>query len=111
MFRRTPTRLLLVILIGLTGVVFAAAGGCAAQPSPQPGGDGDGDIDRPAHETRFIESFDDPNYKGTESCLTCHSDRAEDIMETAHWNWSGSVTNIEGLEGEVHGKIDLINDY
>ena len=51
------------------------------------------------------------DYQGTQTCLTCHADHAADIMETAHWNWSGAVDDIAGLEGEDHGKVDLVNDY
>jgi hypothetical protein len=32
-------------------------------------------------------------------------------METGHWNWAGVVNNIAGIEGQTHGKVDLINDY
>ena len=42
--------------------------------------------------------------------MICHSDHARDIIESAHWNWAGEVTNIEGLEGTTHGKKDLINN-
>jgi hypothetical protein len=63
------------------------------------------------HEQLFTSTFEDPNYKGTGDCLTCHSNHAQDILQTAHWNWSGPVTNVAGLEGEYHGKIDFINDY
>ena len=64
----------------------------------------------PPHKILF-ESTGEPNYQGTQTCLTCHSNHAENIMEGAHWNWSGVVDDIAGLEGETHGKVDLINDY
>ncbi len=67
--------------------------------------------EQPRHQTLFAENLDDPNYQGTQTCLTCHADHAADIMETGHWNWAGSVNNIAGLEGQTHGKFDLINDY
>ena len=67
--------------------------------------------DEPLHKTLFTASLDDPNYQGTQTCLICHSAHATDIMETAHWNWGGAADNIAGLEGENHGKVDLINDY
>ena len=63
------------------------------------------------HEKLFTDNLDDPNYQGTQTCLTCHSNHATDILETAHWNWSGPADNIAGLEGEPHGKVDLVNDY
>ena len=65
----------------------------------------------PLHKTLFTTNLGDPDYQGTQTCLTCHSNHATDIMEGAHWNWSGVVDDIEGLEGQTHGKVDLINDY
>lgn len=63
------------------------------------------------HEIQITENLGEPNYQGTQNCLTCHASHGADIMESAHWNWSGVVKNIAGLDGEVHGKVDLINDY
>ena len=59
----------------------------------------------------LFESIGEPDYQGTQTCLTCHSNHAANIMETGHWNWSGAVDNIAGLEDQTHGKVDLINDY
>ncbi|MCP4593081.1 MAG: hypothetical protein GY842_20290 [bacterium] len=61
--------------------------------------------EEPLHKTLITD------YQGTQTCLTCHSEHATDIMQTGHWNWGGAVDNIAGLEGEDHGKVDLINDY
>lgn len=79
-------------------------------------GDGIGDIcdcptvaERSTHQVIF-EDIVAGDFDGPESCLICHSDHARDILATAHWNWQGVVTNIDGLEGEVHGKRDLINN-
>jgi Cys-rich repeat protein len=66
--------------------------------------------EEPQHKTLF-ESLGEPDYQGTQTCLTCHSAHATDIMDSGHWNWSGAADNIAGLEGENHGKVDLINDY
>ncbi len=68
-------------------------------------------VEKTFHETQFTENLDDPNYQGTQNCLTCHSNHAADIMDSAHWNWSGAVDDIAGLDEEIHGKIDLVNDY
>ena len=79
-------------------------------------GDGIGDecdcptvADRSTHQVIF-EDIVAGDFDGPDSCLICHSDSARDILATAHWNWQGTVTNIDGLEGEVHGKRDLINN-
>ncbi len=74
-------------------------------------GECEGGAGAPQHQTLFTDNLDDPNYQGTQTCLTCHANHAADIMESAHWNWSGAVDNIEGLEDQTHGKVDLINDY
>ena len=64
------------------------------------------------HERIFVDVLGVSEYQGTaSSCLICHSDHARDILDTAHWNWQGAVDNIAGLEGEQHGKQDLMNSY
>lgn len=65
---------------------------------------------RTRHEIIFTDILPD-GYEGTQSCLVCHSDVAEDVVDSAHWGWQGTVANIAGLEGEVHGKFDLINNF
>ncbi len=65
----------------------------------------------PLHKTLFTDNLGDPNYQGTQTCLTCHANHAANIMETGHWNWDGVVDNIAGLAAQAHGKVDLINDY
>jgi len=67
--------------------------------------------EEPLHKTLFTDTLGDPNYQGTQTCLTCHSDHAADLMETSHWNWNGVVDSIAGLDDQTHGKVDLINDY
>ncbi|MCK4659229.1 MAG: hypothetical protein KAV82_06870 [Phycisphaerae bacterium] len=94
----------------LTSVWLVA--GCGIMPLPEPIEDPTEDpTEEPLHKTLFTDNLGDPNYQGTQTCLTCHSDHATDIMETGHWNWSGAVDNVAGLEGENHGKVDLVNDY
>ena len=105
-------------------VCIVLMAGCPFIPTPECASDADcadGQVcedgvcveapDEPLHKTLFTDNLGDPNYQGTETCLTCHSDHAADIMETGHWNWGGAVDNIAGLEGQTHGKVDLINDY
>ena len=82
-------------------------------------GDGIGDLcdceECPGPDTRakhqvIFEDIISTTFDGTASCLICHSDVARDLLDTAHWNWQGVVDNIDGLEGETHGKRDLINN-
>jgi len=50
-------------------------------------------------------------YTGTQSCLTCHEEEGTEMLQTGHFKWAGETDNIVGLEGEVHGKNDLINNF
>jgi len=81
--------------------------GCDTIPVPEP----PEPTEKTFHEAQFTDNLGDPDYQGTQTCLTCHSEHATDIMQTAHWNWDGAVDDIAGLEGQNHGKVDLINDY
>jgi hypothetical protein len=72
---------------------------------------GDEVAEKTLHEKIFVDILGQTEFDGiASSCLICHSNHARDILETAHWNWQGPVTNIEGLEGELHGKRDLLNN-
>ncbi len=55
--------------------------------------------------------FAEKTYEGADDCLVCHGAIGDDILTTAHWNWEGTVLAIEGLEGETHGKTDIINNF
>jgi hypothetical protein len=50
-------------------------------------------------------------YEGTESCLLCHEDEAKEILDTAHFKWSGTIENVVGFEGQQLGKKDLLNNF
>ena len=55
--------------------------------------------------------FTEHPYEGTQSCLNCHGLLAEAVLETAHFKWDGVVANIEGVEGQIHGKKDILNNF
>lgn len=55
--------------------------------------------------------FTDREYTGTESCLACHGEVGDDILTTGHFKWEGVATNLEGVEGGIHGKNDIINNF
>ena len=50
-------------------------------------------------------------YEGTLSCLICHAEEGAEMLDTGHFKWAGETDNIVGLEGGVHGKNDLINNF
>ena len=50
-------------------------------------------------------------YEGTESCLMCHQKEGEAALEMGHFKWEGRTDRIAGLEGESHGKNDLLNNF
>ena len=114
---------LFLIMIGLGLLVACNSGGCPLNLSPTcdpneicdpnqlcPPPD-ETTTEKTLHERIFVDILGKTAYEGTAgSCLICHSDHARDILESAHWKWEGVVTNIEGLEGETHGKKDLLNN-
>jgi octaheme c-type cytochrome (tetrathionate reductase family) len=50
-------------------------------------------------------------YEGTQSCLMCHEDEGQAALNMGHFKWQGEVANIAGLEGQTHGKNDLLNNF
>jgi len=55
--------------------------------------------------------FTEHDYEDTGSCLNCHGLDGADLLTKAHFSWQGLASNIEGYEGEIHGKNDLINNF
>jgi octaheme c-type cytochrome (tetrathionate reductase family) len=66
-----------------------------------------------AYETQQLHAgyFAEHDYEGTQSCLNCHGLTGDDMLGNAHFTWEGVSANIEGYEGEIHGKNDLINNF
>lgn len=88
-------------------------GGCP--PLQPPSGDGDpnddgGLTEKSLHETVFEDLLEE-GFTGPSDCMKCHADEALDLVDRGHWSWRGEISNIEGLEGEIHGKWDLINNF
>jgi octaheme c-type cytochrome (tetrathionate reductase family) len=50
-------------------------------------------------------------YEGTQSCLMCHQEEANDVLDMGHFKWEGRSDRIVGLEGQSHGKTDIINNF
>jgi len=60
------------------------------------------------HEKYFTKH----NYvPGAGSCVECHQKEASDVLTTGHWKWQGAAKNVVGVENEVHGKTDFINNF
>jgi octaheme c-type cytochrome (tetrathionate reductase family) len=55
--------------------------------------------------------FAENPYEGTESCMRCHGSVGDEIITTGHFNWEGVASNIEGFEGGIHGKKDILNNF
>ena len=55
--------------------------------------------------------FTDNEYRGTGQCLVCHGKIGDDVMKTGHWKWQGEASGLAGLEGGIHGKKDMINNF
>jgi len=47
----------------------------------------------------------------TKACLECHEEAADEVMQTAHWQWKGPNPYLEGHKGDNLGKINLINNF
>ncbi len=50
-------------------------------------------------------------YEGTDSCLMCHEKEGLAALEMGHFKWEGKTDRIVGLEGQTHGKKDLLNNF
>jgi len=55
--------------------------------------------------------FTEHGYEGTQSCMNCHGLIGNDMLTKAHFTWQGTASNIDGYEGEIHGKNDFINNF
>jgi octaheme c-type cytochrome (tetrathionate reductase family) len=50
-------------------------------------------------------------YEGTESCMMCHEQVAEEYLHTGHFKWQGKSENIVGFENGTYGKNQLLNNF
>jgi len=55
--------------------------------------------------------FELRDYEGTKTCLMCHEEDGQQMLDTAHFSWEGATKNVVGLEGEVVGKNNLLNNF
>ncbi len=69
-----------------------------------------GGSEKPRHERIFTDILPE-GFQAMADCLICHEADAEDLLASGHWQWEGSSVNIVGHEDEVHGKLDLLNNF
>lgn len=46
----------------------------------------------------------------TEACLSCHTERHKEVMQSSHWNWE-RVSYIEGRGLTATGKKNVLNNF
>jgi len=51
------------------------------------------------------------DYEGTSSCLMCHEDEGDQMLNAGHFTWEGYTDRVVGIEGESVGKNNLINNF
>ena len=48
----------------------------------------------------------------TETCLECHEDAAQEVMQTIHWTWGRKVKDMPGHQGIIElGKKNVFNNF
>ncbi len=65
-------------------------------------------VDHSKHK-ELQRDFDNP-HEITETCLSCHTERGNEVLANAHWNWEREAY-IEGRGVTYLGKKNLINNF
>lgn len=66
----------------------------------------------PAQDHReFIEGPFETPQEVTATCLTCHEDVGNDILQTQHWNWLGEEFQLADRGLVRMGKRNIINNF
>lgn len=76
--------------------------------------DDDNTVTPPAIDFSHAAHFNENPYVGPNmntACVGCHAQEVQALLQTGHWNWSGEIANVVGVEGEVHGKVDFLNNF
>ncbi|MCW8925687.1 MAG: tetrathionate reductase family octaheme c-type cytochrome [Xanthomonadales bacterium] len=55
--------------------------------------------------------FELRDYEGTKTCLMCHEEDGQQMLDSAHFKWQGTTEKVVGLKGRVVGKNNLINNF
>lgn len=65
-----------------------------------------------AMDHSFIEGPFETGPQVTSKCITCHPDAANEMLDSAHWNWAGPSPDVVGYETETTiGKTNVINNF
>ena len=62
--------------------------------------------------TRFAvlqKHFDKPQ-EITEACISCHTERHKEVMQSSHWNWE-RIEYVEGKGIRTVGKRNILNNF
>ena len=55
-----------------------------------------------SHADYFVENpYSGPNMNA--ACIGCHLDEVNALVQTGHWNWAGTATNLVVSERVGHG--------
>lgn len=46
----------------------------------------------------------------TEACISCHTERHKEVMQSSHWNWE-RVSYVEGKGLKAIGKKNIVNNF
>ena len=61
--------------------------------------------------TRTATSDFVKNYEGTQTCLKCHEEEAENFFHTQHYQWRGATPDLVNSGGQELGKLSMVNDF
>jgi len=88
----------IAILIVITAILSCNKGGTVTIPTDD-------------HHASITADVSDPR-NITATCLGCHADAGEEVMQTVHWTWvSDSVTLPNGQTQVPFGKVNSINNF
>jgi hypothetical protein len=104
-------------LIALVGAVLIVAAPVLAFIRPDPADLTDPWVNVPQRlpATDHTDLIAGPYATGsevTQTCLECHENAAEEMMQTVHWKWEGDPVLLPGREEMVTiGKKNSINNF
>ena len=64
-----------------------------------------------AQEKEYTHQNYFENYEGTQTCLQCHQEAAENFFHSQHYQWRGNAPGIVNARGRKLGKMNTFNDF